>query len=297
MKWLSIIHQLIKLKSQILNANIVFGFSKTKIVNSTAEGSFFFEQCDNYKIATKSIAGNATTIQEGNTYITTLKLKNKTHFEQFLEAIGIIRNKETIPAWFNEIQAFDDKLQRQIIKDCEEIIEEQRRTIDAANNQLEINSRWKSILYSQNEELVDVVKGMLDLLFGSDTKNFVDEKKEDFRFTIDGTIIMGEIKGVTSNVGKVNITQVMNHCYQYEIDHPEDTSVKKPVLIINNERSRAPEDRDDVHEDVNKLACMNGVLVITTPVLRSVFEKYLNGSIDRDYCSSIFRNTSGVLEI
>jgi len=280
-----------------LIANIVFGFSKTQINNSTIEGSFFFEQCENYRVATKSIAGNTTTIQENNIYITTLKLKNKSHFEQFFKAIGVVNNKENVPDWFKDVLAFDDEFQMKLIQDCENVIEEKKKAIDVAYNQLETNAKWKSILYSQKEELVDVVLEMLDLLFGTNTKEFVDEKKEDFRFTIDETLIMGEIKGVTSNVSKANISQVMNHCYQYEVDHPEDTSNKKPVLIINNERNRAPEERDDVHDDVNNLAYRNEVLVITTPVLLNMFEKYLTGSIDRNYCSNIFCNKSGVLKL
>lgn len=89
----------------------------------------------------------------------------------------------------------------------------------------------------------------------------------------------------------------MNHCYQYEIDHPESKSIKKPVLIINNERKRQPAERDEIHEDVHELACMNNVLVITTPVFLIMFDRFIGGKIDREYCSNLIRNNSGVLKI
>ena len=66
----------------------------------------------------------------------------------------------------------------------------------------------KSVLYTNGDELVQVVFEILEELLGCDLSQFVDLKKEDFLFTIEDTTFIGEIKGVNSNVKNPNITQL-----------------------------------------------------------------------------------------
>ena len=56
---------------------------------------------------------------------------------------------------------FDDVIQREKIKIAEQEIKDQEAKITAANEKLIENERYKSILYTQGDELADVVKDMI----------------------------------------------------------------------------------------------------------------------------------------
>ena len=96
----------------------------------------------------------------------------------------------------------------QKVENAKEQIKKEKEKIDKANTILERNLHYKSILYTNSDELVSVVFEIIEDLFDISLKEFKDEKKEDFNFKKDGITYIGEIKGVTSSVKNEHISQL-----------------------------------------------------------------------------------------
>lgn len=156
----------------------------------------------------------------------------------------------------------------------------------------------KSILYTNGDELVDVVFDILEEMIGCDLSEFVDEKKEDFLFTVNNYVFIGEIKGVNHNVKNENISQLELH-YQGYIDEHEGVNVNtiKALLIINHQRKKDLKEREKIKDTQVKLAERNGSLIIETYTLLRLLEKYRKKLITRDTIIEMLMNNTGYLDI
>ena len=191
---------------------------------------------------------------------------------------------------------FDDNMQYQVISDNNQIIEESNKRITDALKVIEKNKRYKSILYTTGEELVQVVLEILEEMLGCNLKDFVDEKKEDFMFEIDGHVFLGEIKGVKHNIKNENVSQLDVHYQTYLDDYPEKDGEVSAILIMNHQRNKPIEQREPVHESQIRLANRNGSLIISTPILLKLFEGYVNGTYTREQCMDLLKG-KGLLEL
>lgn len=124
----------------------------------------------------------------------------------YLTMIGLIQEKSEIPEWVRKYKFYDDEKTMQKVENAKEQIKKEKEKIDKANTILERNLHYKSILYTNSDELVSVVFEIIEELFDISLKEFKDEKKEDFNFKKDGITYIGEIKGVTSNVKNEHIS-------------------------------------------------------------------------------------------
>ena len=134
-------------------------------------------------------------------------------------------------------------------------------------------------------------------MLGCDLSDFYDKKREDFKFEIGGKTFIGEIKGITPNVKKANISQLDVHVQEFLDENKDIKGDVVALLIINHQRNKSLEDREPVMEDQIKLAERNGSLIVETITLLKLFEQYLNKVKTREECITILEKNKGLLRI
>lgn len=284
------------LHSPLRGLELYYENTKTKIGLKEIEASFHFY--DHEETLLKSIKSNkATTIKWREMILTTLNLKDYDDTIAFLSTINLLSQKEAIPEWAKTIKMFDDNIQSSIIEANRLAIQEAEENIGKAQDVLDKNNEYKSILYTQGDELVKVVFEIIEQMFGCDLSNFEDKYDEDFLFQAGGFTFIGEIKGVTPNVKNDNISQIDRHCQNYVEDHEEEDGRIKGLLIINHQRNKPLQEREPVHERQISLAERYEVLIIETPVLLKVFEKYCSGGLSREKWLKTVKENTGLLHV
>lgn len=291
-------------------SQIIFEPTETSVKSNVCSADFYFvTACSgftDYSILTKSNYSNkATTIQALQTlipndriYLTTLNIVTSTDMLLcFLHSILDDKMKCDIPEWMSTVRFYDDKEQGTIIENSLDIIRNEQEKIESAKQKLEQNARYKSILYSNGDELVEVVFEILEKILDCDLSGFVDEKKEDFLIKKPFCTFIGEIKGITSNIKNTNITQVELHYQEYTDKLAESEQVERvcPILIVNPSRNKEPQQREPVGEQQIELAKRNNCLIIETITLLHIFEKFLSGDISSDRCIEVFSTCTGLL--
>jgi len=284
-----------KLFQPISNIQLVYENTKTEIGNSECEASFCFVEQDEVMLSSMK-SGKATAIKKGKVVLTTLLLPDYTSLIAFLNEVHLLEKKNEIPAWLNEVCMFDDTEQKDVIKQCNENIRIAENQIETAKNVLSANDRLKSVLYTNGDELVEVVFDILEEMLECDLSSFVDEKKEDFLFDLEGFTFIGEIKGVNHNVKNQNVTQLDVH-YQGYLDEHEDADKDKlkALLIINHQKNKPLFDREPVKDTQIQLAKRNGSLIVDTYTLLRLLEKCRRGSLSREEILNMLKKTIGYL--
>lgn len=288
---------LCKVFEPINSLDIIYENTSTKVGQNTLTAAFYFNNVSD-TVLTKSVKSEkCTTIKISDTIISTLEIKEYEVLISFLKELKLLNDKQDLPEWVKEVKMFDDEKQFGIIEKNTETIRIANKNISEAMEKINKNNEYKSILYTSGDELVNVVFMILEEMLGCDLKEFQDKKKEDFNFKINDKIFVGEIKGVTPNVKKANVSQLDVHVQEYldEHDEPEESIVA--LLVINHQRNKPFMDRESVHNDIIKLAERNGSLIVETISLLKLFEKYLSEEVTREECLDIFINNTGLLTI
>lgn len=271
---------------------------------TTKVGDLFYNAAFYFKFEFESLtysdsSNKPTTIKCGDSiYLTTLDIfSSNEHLENFINKL-FSHNKIEVPDWINDIDFYNDNEQNSIIRQNVMAIEKAQEAIESANQILEENTKIKSILYTNGNELVEVVCGMLEKLLDYDLSGFIDEKKEDFLIKKPEYTLIGEVKGITSNVKNDNISQLENHYQQY-MDRLQENGIEENVhqiLVINPLRSKPLSEREPVNEKQINLAKRNKSLIIETKTLLRLFEEYLRGKIAVKDCENLFTTRIGLLE-
>lgn len=281
--------------------NLIFENTTTNINGTNIKSSFYFYN-ESSKIVTRSIGSSKTTTIKlnENVYVSTLNLDNLDNLKEFIRFLGLVDEKEIIPEWIHDLNFLDDDRLEKNIKDNKENISELEKEIQLSENKLAQNLRYKSILYTNGNELVDVVFEMLELLFNTDLGNFIDEKNEDFIMKLENLTFIGEIKGVTSNVRSEHISQLDVHYQNYLDELQEEDNLKKEfvksILVINHQRNKSVDSRQPIHENQISLANRNESLIIESSTLLDIFEKFKNQEITNEEIKEIFKSQSGLLK-
>lgn len=280
--------------------DLVFGPTSTELSSLKGSSDFVFINNDNDVVMTKSKIGNKpTTIKNENIMFTTMSIADYDTLEEFLIETKLKKViSESSPEWMNEIKMFDDDEQFEIIKSKEQEIAELMKKISDAEAILKENDKFKSILYTQSDELVEVVFEIFQELLDINLSEFVDKKIEDISFEVDGKIFVGEVKGITSNVKTPNLSQLDNHYTLYMEEHPtyNEEDVFR-LLIINHQRKKAILDREPIHESQIKFAEEKyKILIIETTELLKLLEQYRSNTITRVDIIKMFTSV-GVLKI
>lgn len=278
--------------------NVIYEKTRTKINENEILADFYFDDTKGC-VLTKSIRScKTTTIFYNEIFLTTLNIITNDQLMDFLREIKLINDKQEVPEWIRGENMFDDKKQLEIIEENNNHIKEAQNNIDEAMKIIRKNEKYKSILYTSGDELVSVVFEILQDMLGCNLSSFVDDKKEDFHFELNDKIFIGEIKGITSNVKSQNVSQLDVHVQGY-LDVHEDKTQDNIValLIIDHQRNKPLNEREEVHDIQVSLAKRNNSLIIETITLLRMFEKYLNGSFSRDKCIELLIENNGKLEI
>lgn len=276
---------------------IVYENTITRIEKYGISSAFYFNRCG-VPVLTKSEKSNKeTTIKVDNLILSTLDFSDFEEIISFLRYIGLLKEKTKSPEWMEEVKMFDDNSQLNIIKENNDMIKTAHENISKAMEVIDKNNRYKSILYTTGDELVEVVFEILQEMLGCDLSEFTDKKKEDFKFTLGDKVFIGEIKGVTPNVKKANVSQLDVHVQEYMDENDEQAENIIALLIINHQRGKAISERERVHEEVIKLAERNGSLIVDTMALLKLFEQYTLKEKSREECIELLENNTGLLEI
>lgn len=293
----SIINKL--LGSSIKDSLILYNKTKTKIQDKLIESDFVFsEDFLGEIITTSNNQKSITTIGQQETYFTTLDLSKNNYAEllPYLREINWLGDDEEFPEWIDEIDFLDDlelkNNQNELIQKKNEISKE----IDEISDKICHNLYYKSILYTSGDQLVAVVNQMLYEMLGYNYKDFVDLKEEDFRIEKEDVVFIGEIKGITSNVKRSNISQTATHRDFYLEIAGNENKKAYAIAIINSQRFKPLKEREPVHQDIVKLAKMNDVLIITSDTFLKVYEKFRHKQLNSDDIKTMFCN-KGLLEI
>ena len=284
--------------NSITELDISYENPTTIISESGISASFCFNDVADGAVLTQSvISEKITTIKCNDVILSTLNISSYKDMISFLKQIHLIEDKEQIPAWLKEEKMFDDEKQLQIIDEKQSIIKKANDDIGKAMEVIHRNERYKSILYTSGDELVEVVFEIIEQIMGCDLSEFIDKKKEDFNFQIGEKIFIGEIKGITPNVKKANVSQLDVHVQEYLDENDCDIDNIVSLLVINHQRTKPLKDRDIVHGEQIKLAQRNGSLIVETVTLLKMFEQFLSGQISKKECIDMFINEKGLLKI
>ena len=278
---------------------IVFEPTTTIIQGKKYDADFHFEFPYEKCLSQSEKSCKITTIRFiKEIYATTLNVTQKMDDIIVLVNCFFAEKKEQLPEWLVDYDFGNDKEQKEIINDCKEKINQLQNKIDNAKEQLEENNRYKSILVSNGDELVNIVFEILEKLFNCDLSGFVDEKKEDFLIKKGDTIFIGEIKGVTSNIKSENVSQLDVH-YQSYIEENMEISEDDvhSILIMNPFRNKHLDEREPVTDKQIKLAERNKSLIIETKTLLKIFELFQKEKITTEECIDVFSKKTGLLAI
>lgn len=296
---IDILNQLIPIEDM----EIIYENSLTE-VNSNLVNSSFYIKNENYKKLTFSKDSEKTTSIScnDNLIITTLDLIKSDEsviLVDYLREIGLIDDKVEYPDWLYKYNFNDDEIQKNNIEKAKEQIRIQKEIIDQSNQKLQDNLRYKSILYNNSDALVDVTFEILEFIFDISLEEFNDEKREDFLFKKDGITYIGEIKGVTSNVKYENISQLEVHYSKYLDKLQEDNVTEniKKILIMNYERNKDINMRDEINQMQIDLAKKNETLIIDTKTLLTLYERLLQGIITKDKVINYIKDNSGIVDL
>lgn len=282
-----------------INYDLGYENSETICGRSYFKSAFCFTTLYPEKISTKAKDSNkATTILVlENCYLTTLLLSDgNCNLMDYLTFIGIKeKGQAEVPEWIKSVNFFNDEEQINEINKNSAIIEKAQAEIDKANKILDNNLYYKSVLYETGDNLVKVVTEMLGKLYNYDMSKFVDKKDEDFRIVLEDKVFLGEIKGINTNVKKANVSQVLQHTSSFEDDNKN--LLVKGLLIINHQRDKTLEERENINSDIIKFATKNDVLIIPTIDLLKIFEKFLNNDITSEKVIEQFASQSGLIDI
>lgn len=286
------------LPSNIPKVNLIFENTRTSVGGNIFSADFYFD--GNYSALTQSSGSNkVTTVQlKDRVFATTLNIL-KGEFKDYINHLFDKEEKEPVPDWALNYLFNDDVEQADIISENQQKIEEAQREIGDAENKLKENLKYKSILYTNGDELVTVVFEILEKILDCNLDSFVDKKDEDFIIQKETITFIGEIKGIGSNVKSDNIAQIERHYQRYmdDLDEQGKEENVKQLLIINPLRTKRLEDREPIHQRQIELATRNGCLIIETVTLLKMFEKALKNEITTEGCIDIFSSKVGVLQL
>lgn len=279
---------------------LVYGMNDTKLGTQTFEAGFHIKlQNPNYKILTKNTNDKITTIKRENLILTTLQLTNRVEVINFIEHT-LLEKEIDIPDWFGEIEMFDDILQKERISNNNLKIEELNEDNEIAEDILNENNEYKSILYKQSKPLVKSVFKILEDMLTYDLSDFVDVFKEDFLIKFENVTFIGEIKGVSRNVTRKHLSQTDDHVSEREdlLEEKGETENIQPLLIINRFIDLPPSERPEVDKTtIKKAEEKYKILIITTEELLKLYETYKKGEITSEEIIERFKNEIGLFKL
>ena len=166
------------------NLNIIYENSETLIETYNINASFYMDKSEYEPITYSNNSNKITTIKKDKLIVTTLEIINNNYdvLLSYLVSIKVIEKIKEYPEWIYKFYFNDDEIQNGNIDAAKEQIKIQKEIIENANKKIQENLHYKSILFTNSNELVDVVFEILEQIFDISLSDFNDVKKEDFLF-------------------------------------------------------------------------------------------------------------------
>lgn len=278
---------------------LIFGRNITKIDEIEYNADFYFKNDSKTEVIKTNMNGDNTFIKIDNFIFTTINITNTTTLKSFIDDISPSYKKVDTPEWFKNIDFLNDEKENENIIRYQNEIKCLEDKIKESERILEENNKYKSILYTQGNALVKVVNEILDEMLNTNLSKFNDVYNEDFYFEKDNIGFIGEIKGVKTNLKNPYLNQLNDHAVKklHEHDEKEIDIPLKQIMIINTFRKIPPDDRKDIENETIDKAKMHEALVITTPELLKLLEKFKKDEISRAEIIECMKNDIGVFEI
>ena len=281
--------------------NLFYEHTETKVGEKMFSADFHFDTGYSKVITKSEISEKPTTICFlENYYFTTLNVcEELSNIRYFIRMCFEKDKKEDIPEWVKNFEFYNDSKLKEIIKKNNKEIATLQHKIEEAEAELMQNNDVKSILSSSGDYLVSLVFGIIEKLFDCDLSKFEDKKKADFIIEKTDYVIIGEIKGVNSNVNNSIVGQVFMHELRYQDDCEiagEKTLKTYKVLIVNPFREKPIEIREPINQEQVSLAEKQGTLIIETITLLKMFELFKEGKVTSDKCLEVIKSKTGLLK-
>lgn len=285
-----------------LDLDFYFERTDTKLSDTVrTSADFYFPERDDFEVLLQSIdSDKVTCCKKDNLFLTTLDILTDEELQLFLEKVGLKASSNAVaPDWMNKVMLFDDAEQSKNIKENEVQIKCCQESIAESKDKLSENSRFKSILYTSGDELVDVVKDIFSKIFDVDFSEFKDKKKEDFTFTFNNKIFIGEIKGVNQNIKTTNLAQLDLHFEYFKEERGDDLDKNNihKLLVMNHQKdkdlkSRIPVDQQQIDMAKNKYY----LLIIETVELLEMYDKFTRREMTQEECFNLICQ-NGILNV
>ena len=276
---------------------LIFGKNTTIIQETEFKSDFYLsdlpEEC---KTLTKNSNGKITSVEHENIIYTTLDFKNSQDLLTFINLYEQLNEDIIAPEWFSEVNMFDDLEQKQLIEENTNKINELKAKNENAQNKLDKNNEYKSILYKQSKPLEESVRLILQELLDYDLSDFEDVGHEDFLIEFNDVTFIGEIKGVKRNLTNNHLSELDVHLTRRQ-DEVEDENLQ-PLLIANRFIKRPLDEREPVnHKQIelaeNKYKC----LIIDSYELLKLFEKFKKNEITTEEIINRFNDEIGLFKL
>ena len=285
-----------------LNYKFSFERTETKLSdNVNIAADFYFPERDDFEILLRSIdSDKVTCCKKDNLFLTTLDILTDEELQLFLEKVGLKATSNAVaPDWMNKVMLFDDERQLKHIEDNKVQIKSCQNSIAVSKDKLIENSRFKSILYTSGEDLVEVVKEIFSKIFDVDFSRFKDKKKEDFSFTFNDKIFIGEIKGVNQNIKATNLAQLDLHFTNFIEEGSDDLDVDNihKLLVMNHQKDKDLKDRIPVdQQQIDMAKNKYESLIIETVELLEMYDKFTRGEMTQKECFDLICQ-NGILKV
>ena len=236
-------------------------------------------------------------VSHGKYSLTTLQTKNNDELSVLVQNVLMDETKEEAPDWFQELHFFDDINQNEAIQIENKKIEESKDKIKISKEIIRENKRFESILFKSGSELEVILIEMLEIMCDVQSE-FEDRKNEDYSFEKNGIHYIFEFKGLTKDVKKSNVSQLVTHGHIYEETKEVVPDVIKKIIIVNRFKDIKPEERLPVSNNVIEVArnAANNVLIVDSLIFLKMFEQFKAGKLSSEDILSRFREV-GLCEL
>ncbi len=236
-------------------------------------------------------------VSHGKYSLTTLQAKNNDELSVLVQNVLMDETEEEAPDWFQELHFFDDIKQDEAIQIENKKIEESKDKIQISKEIIRENKRFESILFKSGSELEVILIEMLEIMCDVQSE-FEDRKNEDYSFEKNGIHYIFEFKGLTKDVKKSNVSQLVTHGHIYEETKEIVPDVIKKIIIVNRFKDIKPEKRLPVSNNVIEVAsnAANNVLIIDSLIFLKMFEQFKTGKLSSEDILSHFREV-GLCEL
>ena len=233
----------------------------------------------------------------GRYSLTTLQATNNNELSVLIQNILMDKTEEEEPDWFQELQFFDDSKQSEVIQIENKKIAESKDKIKISKAIIRDNKHFESILFKSGPELESILIEMLEKMCDVQSE-FEDSKNEDYSFEKEGIHYIFEFKGLTKDIKKSNVSQLVTHGHIYEETKEVVPDVIKKIIIVNRFKDIKPEERLPVSNNVIEVAsnAANNVLIIDSLIFLKMFEQFKTGKLSSEDILSRFREV-GLCEL